>query len=267
MTIRIAELTDPVEHQAVATLFQRIWRDPQLPVDPPMLRALSHAGNYVSGAYAGEELVGAAVAFLGIDNAVTDRPHLHSHITGVLSGHRASGVGYALKQHQRSWSLDRGIGRVCWTYDPLVRRNAYFNFHKLGAEPVEYLPDFYGHMADGINAGDLSDRMYISWDLSAPRAVAAANGVVSDVELAGAAVRLDHDGDAPGKLRRVGSGPVLVAIPADIEKLRGSAPEVASAWRLAVREAMVGCFAEGRRVVGVARDGWYVMSGRNEAAQ
>lgn len=260
MTIRIVELVDPVAHEAVAALFQRIWRDPRLPVDPPMLRALSHAGNYVSGAYAGDELVGAAVAFLGIDDGVTDQLHLHSHITGVLSGRQASGVGYALKQHQRSWSLARGIGRVCWTYDPLVRRNAYFNFHKLGAEPVEYLPEFYGQMADGINAGDMSDRMYISWDLSSPRAVAAADGVVTSTDVTGATVRLDHDGDAPGKLRAVGSGPTLVAIPADIEKLRGSAPELASAWRLAVREALVSCFAEGRRVIGVARDGWYVMS-------
>ena len=46
MTIRIVELTDPDRQRAVGTLFQRIWQDPQLPVDPPMLRALSHAGNY-----------------------------------------------------------------------------------------------------------------------------------------------------------------------------------------------------------------------------
>jgi len=33
---------------------------------------------------------------------------------------------------------------IAWTYDPLIRRNAYFNLVKLGARPVEYLRNFYG---------------------------------------------------------------------------------------------------------------------------
>ncbi|WP_344313172.1 GNAT family N-acetyltransferase [Fodinicola feengrottensis] len=259
----MVELTDPASYRALAALFQRIWQDPQLPVDPPMLRALSYAGNYVVGAYAGEEMIGAAVAFLGGHGLGLDR-HLHSHITGVITRHRAGGVGYLLKQHQRAWALERGLPRVCWTFDPLVRRNAYFNFHKLGAEPTTYLPDFYGPMDDGINAGQPSDRMYIDWDLASPPAVAAAAGAVTAPDLAGAEILLGHDGEAPGRARPVGTGRVLVAIPVDVERLRGNDPALAIRWRYAVREALMSCFAEGRRVVGVSREGWYVMSGLEE---
>jgi predicted GNAT superfamily acetyltransferase len=263
MIIRVVELTEPEPQREISGLFQRIWQDPQLPIDPPMLRALSYAGNYVAGAYAGDELVGAAVGFLGGRGPDL---HLHSHITGVAGTHRASGTGFLLKQHQRSWALDRGLSRVCWTYDPLVRRNAFFNFHKLGAEPTEYLPDFYGRMDDAINAGQASDRMYISWDLSSPAAVAAAAGQVAGTDIAGADILLGHDGAGPGEPRPAGSGRVLVAIPLDIEKLRGTDPALAARWRRAVRAAMVDCFAAGRRVVGVSRDGWYVMSEPKEDA-
>lgn len=260
MSIQIVELTGSAGQRDLTTLFQRIWQEPQLPVDPPMVRALAYAGNYVAGAYAGEELIGAAIAFLG-ENA--HGRHLHSHITGVASAYRASGIGYRLKQHQRSWALARGVPLVCWTYDPLVRRNAYFNFHKLGADPTEYLPDFYGDMTDGINAGQPSDRMYISWDLASPRAVAAAAGTLTEADLTGAQVLLDED----RKVRTTGSGRVLVAIPADVEKLRGTDPSLARDWRHAVRDAMVGCLEAGRRVVGVSREGWYVMSGLSDSIE
>ena len=55
---------------------------------------------------------------------------------------------------------------VTWTYDPLIRRNAFFNLTRLGARPVEYLVDFYGEMTDAINAGQGSDRLMLHWDLA-----------------------------------------------------------------------------------------------------
>src|SRR5262249_19079167 len=125
-----------------------------------------------------------------------------SHITGVDRTGQSAGVGYALKQHQRAWALARGIPAVRWTYDPLVRRNAYFNLHKLGAAAREYLPDFYGAMDDGTNTGDTTDRLYVSWEPTSPAAVAAARGDVigfdaATVRDAGAAVVLDRVDDEP----------------------------------------------------------------------
>ena len=86
---------------------------------------------------------------------------------------QSRGVGYALKLHQRAWALHEDVRTITWTSDPLIRRNAWFNLNKLGASVVEYLPEFYGAMRDGINAGDLTDRCLVRWDLLGEGAMAA----------------------------------------------------------------------------------------------
>lgn len=256
MTIRITEVIETAGQREIVDLLSGIWRGGGQLVDSSLLRALSQVGNYVAGAYVGGQLIGAAVGFLAADG------HLHSHITGVAAGHRASGVGYALKQHQRRWAIERQLTRVSWTYDPLVRRNAYFNVHKLGAEPVEYLPDFYGPMTDGINAGDATDRLFVDWELASPRATDAAAGRLVEADLTGAAIGLGRDGDAPGSSDRrcpYDDSRVLVAMPSDIEKLRGTTPELAKRWRYAVREALISALAAGLRITEVSPEGWYVL--------
>ena len=71
-----------------------------------------------------------------------------------------------MKLHQRAWAADHGLAWVTWTFDPLVRRNAWFNIGVLGAEVHEYLVDFYGPIDDSINAGDESDRLLVAWPTS-----------------------------------------------------------------------------------------------------
>ncbi|GAA1891707.1 GNAT family N-acetyltransferase [Asanoa iriomotensis] len=260
--ITVRELREPAAHEDVAQLFGRIWRtdSPNQLLDARMMRALSYAGNYVVGAFRDDVLIGAAVAFFGID-------HLHSHITGVDPGTQSRGAGHAIKLHQRAWALDRHIESVHWTFDPLVRRNAYFNLHKLGARAIKYLPDFYGPMTDGINAGDAtSDRLYIQWDVASPEAIAAAAGDAREINMqavyaAGADVALARDDfgrPSPGKAVHDGR-PLLVAVPLDIEAMRGTDPALAVAWRREVGDALCAAFDSGYRIVGMARDGWYVM--------
>jgi predicted GNAT superfamily acetyltransferase len=197
------------------------------------------------------------VGFLGVG-------HLHSDITGVDPSAQGSGIGYELKQHQRQWCARRGIGQVRWTFDPLVARNAYFNLHRLGARAVAYLPDLYGPLADGINAGDTTDRLYVHWDLDAPTVsnvdgTGGGDGVDSAAWRGeGAVVVLDRDGDepvpgpaAPKGIRR------LVAMPTDIEVLRRRDPALAARWRRAVARALPAALDEGYRIVGASRDGFY----------
>ncbi|MEN3310386.1 MAG: hypothetical protein V7603_6588 [Micromonosporaceae bacterium] len=265
--LRVVELHRVDEHHAAARLLAHVWHtdEGQDPLSAETVRAFARSGNYVAGAYHADRLVGTAVAFRGAG-------HLHSHITGVDPACQATGVGYALKQHQRAWSLARGIPEVHWTFDPLVRRNAYFNLHKLGALPTEYLPDFYGAMTDGINAGDASDRLYLVWRLASPRAVAAAEGERSDVDPAtrpavGAAVLLDHaggedGGPAPGAEVPGDGRPALVAVPADIERLRAHDRALAAAWRQAVRHALTTALAAGYEITGIAKDGYYLLEQR-----
>jgi predicted GNAT superfamily acetyltransferase len=252
--LTVAELHDPADQHAAADLLCRVWgaASPDQLINASTLRALAHSGNYVVGAWRGGALVGVAVAFFGTG-------HLHSHITGVDRSGQGAGVGYALKQHQRAWALARGIPAVCWTYDPLVRRNAYFNLHKLGASAREYLPDFYGAMDDGINTGDTTDRLYVTWDLAGPRAVAAARGEGPPPDVAGAAVVLDRDGEEPAAGRSPSGVRALVAMPTDIEALRARDLPAALRWRYAVREALTGAFAAGYAIADATRDGYYVL--------
>jgi predicted GNAT superfamily acetyltransferase len=57
---------------------------------------------------------------------------------------------------------------------------------------------------------------------------------------------------APGRL--------AVAVPADVERMRGTDAALAARWRLAVREAMVTALDSGYHIEGITRDGWYLFS-------
>jgi predicted GNAT superfamily acetyltransferase len=138
-----------------------------------------------------------------------------------------------------------------WTFDPLVGRNARFNLVKLGAVGTDYLVDFYGPMADGVNAGDESDRLTVTWDLTAP-------------------VRPYEPGDregAPVTRRAPDGGPlahrdgdrVWCRVPDDIVALRAADPALALRWRHAVREVFTEAFAGGLTATGMSRDGWYTL--------
>jgi predicted GNAT superfamily acetyltransferase len=203
-------------------------------------RAVQHAGGYVSVAEHDGRIVGASLGFLG--RTADGEPLLHSHITGTLPEAMGGGIGYALKQHQKAWCLERGIDVVEWTFDPLVRRNAYFNLTKLGAVGTEYHADFYGPMDDALNAGDETDRLVATWRLRDERVPVDAGGpIVLDV----------GDGGAP--VVRDGAGPVLrYRIPAEVTEHR-------KAWRHAVRDTLGAAVAEGYLAVAVTGDGCYVL--------
>jgi predicted GNAT superfamily acetyltransferase len=256
--VRIRPLTELAEFDAVHRLFDAIWRpDPaNPPITAELMRALTKAGNYVAGAYDGADLVGASVGFFG----PPAHRELHSHISGVSAAALGRDVGFALKLHQRAWARHRGVTAITWTFDPLVSRNAHFNIAKLGARPVEYLPDFYGGMTDGLNAGDASDRLLVRWDLTAPHVVAACAGRPDRVDLSGAVVALGRSGGAEPVAGRAGGDPVLVAVPQDVEALRAADPQLARRWRTAVRDALLPRLAAGARVTGFDRAGGYVVS-------
>lgn len=152
------------EISQVRRLVEEIWQ-PDRETDPPiwteLIRAMTHSGNYLAGAYAGDELVGACLGFFGAPAGAV----LHSHVTGVARAAHGRHVGYALKLHQRAWALKQGLTRITWTFDPLVARNAHISLAKLGARPREYLVTFYNDVDDAVNGGQGSDRMLAVWTL------------------------------------------------------------------------------------------------------
>ncbi|MGX7681560.1 hypothetical protein ACSMXN_21970 [Jatrophihabitans sp. DSM 45814] len=185
---------------------------------------------------------------------------MHSHIAGVDPAMRARNIGFALKLHQRAWALVRGISEICWTFDPLVRRNAYFNLVKLAADATEYLPNFYGPMDDAINGGDETDRLLVRWQLDSPAVSAACEGRLRSRSPGVEAVDALKAGADGGPLMGLVSGATIrIAIPADIESLRRTDPKLAAEWRLAVRDVLGGNLGDGGRIAGFDRNGWYLM--------
>lgn len=271
-----------------AALFARIWDAPVVaPVPHDLLRSLVHAGGSVHGAYRGDRLIGAAAAVFGPPSTHS----CYSLITGVDPGAESRGIGLALKLAQRVWALTAGAQSMRWTYDPLLRRNAAFNLRKLGAVATEYLVDFYGEIADGVNDTE-TDRLAVSWDLTAPMpgrqpaapvpgeqvpggsgprgsvpggtGTPAPSAVAPPVLLAGAA---DGSPAAGEPLPHAGgAGEARCWIPPDMLALRRRDPEVARRWRLAVRESLGGALGHGWLVAGFAEPGWYVLR-RQEGGQ
>ena len=250
-------LDSVAEFEAASRLIGRIWSDDDAKAPPTLLRALSHAGNFVAGAFSEQELVGVSIGFFGQDG---DEFHLHSHITGVDPRLQNRSLGFALKQFQRAWTLEHGAASVRWTADPLVRRNLYFNLCKLGASVVGYYSDFYGPLLDGVNGAGASDRVLLHWELASPRAVAAADQPPLEPEVRPGAVIVSPGADGSPRTAPSGAETLLVWIPDDIVELRQSDPGQADAWREAVRLAIGGAVADGYRGEAITRDGWLLLT-------
>jgi len=207
--LRISQVSSIEEMEAVSAFLCKVWAGGPEVVPFDLGIAVLHVGAYCSAAYDGEEMVAASFGFRGVFN---DKDILHSHVTGSFQ----PGAGYELKQHQFKWAKQQGLAGITWSFDPLVRRNCVFNFDKLGATAVEYLPNFYGTMTDEINAGDDSDRLFVYWEL------------------------------AQGKTdSKVSPDAITVEIPEDIEALRRTDLAAAKVWRVKTRETLEPLMAKG----------------------
>jgi predicted GNAT superfamily acetyltransferase len=258
--IQVRELAGMDEVERAVDVFRTIWgfRDAAGPINAELIQAFTLAGGYLAGAFGNGEgeddgdMIGASVGFLGYRDG---HVHLHSHISGVVPAHQGRHVGLALKLHQRDWCLERGIDTVEWTFDPLIRRNAFFNLVKLGATVVDFKPDFYGDMPDAINAGDPTDRAVVEWDLRAP---------TKDRDRDGPAILRAADDGEP--VAEAADGEVLRAwIPEDAVALRQRDPDTGRAWRLALRDTFGAAVADGYRATSMTRDGWYTLEREPEA--
>jgi predicted GNAT superfamily acetyltransferase len=226
--LTVRELHDPREHQSGTAILARVWPVPGggAPNGSDLLTALSHAGGYVGGAYHGDTMVGVSFGFL----ARTEHGELalHSHSTAVVPEYESRGIGFRLKQHQWNWAQERGLASVTWTFDPLLRRNAYFNLTKLGARIVGYVPNYYGALSDGVNAGDETDRAIARWSV---------------VETAPAAATHTE----------------RVWIPDGVLELRRRDPAAALALRREIRATLGGLIDAGYVATAMSRDGWYTL--------
>lgn len=226
--IDVHDLVETDEHHALAAMLATVWHGPG--GDPPyssdLFTALSHCGGWVAGAVQRDSRPPVVVA--GGFGFLAPGRRLHSHVVAVHPDFQDRGLGTALKVHQYAWAAGHGLDLVTWTFDPLLRRNAWFNVAKLGARVVAYAEDYYGELHDGVNDGEQTDRALVEW----------------------------YVGDKPpvveGETREVGT-------PDDIATLRRTNAPAARDWRQYQRDRLPRLFLDGWVVTSFTRDGDYVL--------
>ena len=243
--LSIVACESPQDADDVAAFFRSIWADGPDVVPMDLILAMIHVGAYCTTATQGGRIVGASLAFRGF----YDGQHvLHSHVTASSE----PGTGYALKMHQKQWALDHDIATITWTFDPLVRRNGFLNLVKLGAQAVEYSPNFYGTMVDAINAGDESDRVVARWDL-------ASTHFAADHDQQRHTAVLMNNG-IPEFHGLVDGVENLVHLPEDIESLRQTGDLSVAQWRSVVRSALYPALNQGWKLIGMINREAYIMT-------
>jgi predicted GNAT superfamily acetyltransferase len=254
--IEIRDLTTIEEFREVVGLEREIWgyTDSSDMVGVPVFIFTVHRGATLVGAFSGQRMIGFAYAVVGMKGG---RPMMWSHMAGVLPECRG-GVGYRLKLAQRDRALAQGYDLIEWTFDPMQAMNAHFNFAKLGGVVEEYAENFYGESTSALHRGTPTDRIVLSWRISAPH-------VVRRLDQPSALRARAHEvNEAPvanttgleGKWRKttnidlaIGERRVWIEIPTGFTEMQQQAPELALAWRMDVRRMFQHYLAQGYRAV------------------
>jgi len=201
------------EFEACVRVEREVWKSDDIDVVPiPLFVVASHTGGQVLGAFDGSSLVGFTMAIAGWRGR---KPFLHSHMTAVLDSYCNRGIGRRLKLFQREDALARGINLVEWTFDPLVTKNAYFNFMSLGAVAKRYLPNAYGITTSALHGSLPTDRLVAEWHLRSSRVLDALKARKPVVKFSKRAAR--------------------ITIPSNIEELRSTDPARARHLQTKVR--------------------------------
>jgi predicted GNAT superfamily acetyltransferase len=255
--IQIRDLTEIDEFRQVVGLEKAIWgyTDEGDLVTVPVFIFTVHRGATLIGAFDGERMIGFAYAVVGMKQG---KPMMWSHMAGVLSEFRG-GVGFKLKLAQRQRALAQGYDLIEWTFDPMQAMNAHFNFAKLGGVVEEYAPNFYGESTSALHRGTPTDRVVLSWKITAPH-------VVRRIEQSSATFRVkSHEiAEAPivnttvmeREWRKttainlaLDDRRVWIEIPMGFTEMLQREPGRALAWRMDVRQMFEEYLAKGYRAV------------------
>ena len=169
-----------------------------------------------------------------------------SHMLAVREEVQGRGVGRRLKEYQRAEAARLGVERICWTFDPLVARNAHFNLNRLGVEVAGYEVDMYGESDSPLHAGLGTDRLVAVWPVTpgaAPSRPPAPGGAPI---IGGLEAELAPLAALPPVVR--------IEIPPDIFAERAADLRRAAAWRAGTRPAFLEALARGYRVAGFERE-------------
>lgn len=223
------------DFERVFQLEQTIWgmnAGDAVPVS--MLVSIVGIGGVLIGAEADGKLIGFT---LGMPGRREREMFLWSYMAGVSPEYQSKGVGMGLKGAQREWALRQGYNLIRWTFDPMQRPNANFNFIKLGVTADRFHINRYGEMTDALNAGMQSDRLEVTWNLVQERPPTA------NVSDALPMLYQHSDGElSVMKFPKLKSEPLLIEIPYDLAQLKRDNLAKAREWQLALRESMLWAF-------------------------
>jgi predicted GNAT superfamily acetyltransferase len=249
----IRDARDASDFEACVRLQREVWDLADLDITSSIqLVATVHAGGQLLVAEDDSgQVVGFSYAFAALRGG---EPHLHSDMLAVRVDRRGEGLGARLKWAQREAALERGVGLITWTFDPMQARNAGLNLHRLGATASEIYPDFYGVTTSALHHGLPTDRLLVRWDLNSSRVVerrraspppagAPSGPRVHDVTVTGG-----RPVASPPRLD-LGEPVVLLEIPSDWDSLCRRAPAQAARWQRQVTEALSTYLGRGYRAV------------------
>jgi len=223
-------------------------------VSGEVLNVTQKYGGAILGAIVKGKVVGFIYAFLA-------RRHgklIHwSHLMAVEPKFRDLGLGFRMKLAHRKIALAAGLSAICWTYDPLQSRNAALNIGRLGSRAEDYLPNCYGRFESAIEKGLESDRFVVNWRIgSAAVERRLRDGRPREAQLA---LLLKAERVNETRLNALGfpenrrvwinlsRSALLVEIPAETDRMRVQALNLARQWRLQARKIFERYFGLGYR--------------------
>ena len=248
--VDIRPLRTMAECNACVELQRQVWGFDQAETVPA---TLLHVVDYVGGLAAGAfDESGQLIGFVFGVSGVRDGELVHwSHMLAVRESARNLGLGRMLKEHQREVMASRGIRRMFWSFDPLMAKNAYFNFNRLGASVVEYVRDMYGTTASPLHLGLATDRLVVTTptmpvEAERPRPTGDALPVLTP---------FPQRGDEVMALGERRPDALLIEVPSDILDITRRSLATAREWRLAVRGHFEWALSNGYRVASVRGNG------------
>ena len=259
--VTIRPLETPTDYKAFESLQKEVWGDNVAEVISSSMAAIvQKIGGIAAGAFDQDgKMVGLVFGFTGYKNGLL----VHwSHMLATREGLRDSGVGRRLKLYQREQLLELGVDEVYWTFDPLVARNAFFNFNRLGVSAEEYVVDMYGPGEDSdLFRGLGTDRLIVIWRIAKEYIKSVLEGrltfdfrpYANAPMIVGRSVEVDQT-SPPVARKDVHEERIRIEIPPDIHAVRDTSASAAKAWRNLTRTAFQSALSDHYEISGFYRE-------------
>jgi len=228
MDFEMREIQGPEEIDELIALQAAVYGlPPGDTMSPITLSALTQKyfrTGWVLGAFRNRKMVGFCIGLATAENGF-----VYGHMLGVLAEHRDSGLGNRLLKASFGLYRENGMGRVCWTYEPLEARNSHLYLNRLGGRCIRYLESHY-HVDSGPYHGMPLDRFLVMLELSKMRDCGSELSSLEEALTRYPVATFDKRPDA---------GAVLLQIPGDFYALKAEDVSSARAWRMNTRTVLM----------------------------